>query len=64
LALNPLVWVFVQARHWVVDPGAPSFTEIMGGTSSLVGPALVLLAVIGLGVWSFVREAPKVAEEL
>jgi ABC-2 type transport system permease protein len=64
LGINPLTPVFVQARHWVVDPSAPTFTEIMGNSAMLIPPLLVLVATVGFGFWYFNREAPSIAEDL
>jgi ABC-2 type transport system permease protein len=64
LALNPLVWVFTQTRAWIIDPNAPSFIDVMETPTTLVGAAFVFVGVIALGVWTFIREAPRAAEEL
>jgi ABC-2 type transport system permease protein len=60
--LNPLAAVLTQMRHAVIDPAAPSAAEAMGG--SLAIPAAIVVAVAVLGAWAFVREAPRVAENL
>jgi ABC-2 type transport system permease protein len=64
LILNPLTPVFIQARHWIIDPGAPGAVEAVGGWGHLVAPMALFLAICALGVWVFNREAPRVAEEL
>ena len=64
LLLNPLAPIFAQARVWILDPSAPTYTEVMGGEIYLLYPALVLVSVIVLGFWLFERAAPHVAEEL
>lgn len=64
LLLNPLAPLFAQARVWMVDPGAPDFSQAMGGAIYWIYPMLVLVTILVLGVWVFEREAPKVAEQL
>ncbi|MGA9633770.1 MAG: ABC transporter permease [Solirubrobacterales bacterium] len=64
ILLNPLTPLFVQARHWVVDPGAPTAVSAAGGWTHLLAPAALFVAVCGLGAWYFNREAPRIAEEL
>ena len=65
IALNPLTPVFELARRWVIDPSAP-----LPGTAATGGPvpfliSLILFVVICvLGVWTFRREAPRIAEQL
>jgi len=62
LALSPLTPIFELARKWVIDPDA-SVTALDGWPFALV-PALILVAVCGLAVWVFRREAPRIAEAL
>jgi ABC-2 type transport system permease protein len=64
LLINPLAPLFAQSRVWIVDPGAPTYTEVMGGAVYWLYPTMVLVAVLALGVWLFDREAPRVAEQL
>jgi ABC-2 type transport system permease protein len=64
LLLNPLAPLFAQSRVWLVDPGAPSFAEALGGTVFWIYPVLVLVTVLTLGIWLFDRDSPRVAEEL
>ena len=62
---NPIAAVLTQMRHAVVDPTAPTAAEAIGGAARLLIP-------LGdrrrrrssLGVWAFIREAPRVAENL
>jgi hypothetical protein len=51
-------------RHAVVDPGASSAAQVIGGAPRLLIPAAIVLAVTALGTWAFIREAPRVAENL
>jgi ABC-2 type transport system permease protein len=64
LLLNPLAPLFAQARVWLVDPGAPGFSQAMGGAIYWIYPMLILVTIVVLGFWIFEREAPKVAEQL
>ena len=64
MLLNPLVPIFEQMRHWIIDPSAPSAVELAGGYLQLVPAALVFVAVCALGAWTFRRSAPVIAEEL
>ena len=57
IELNPLTPLFELARRWVIDPAAPA-------PAALLVPAVVFVAVCGLAVWVFNREAPRIAEEL
>jgi hypothetical protein len=54
----------LEARGLVIDPAAPSVIEAAGSVWGIIGPALVLIAVCAIGLWTFVRAAPRVAEEL
>jgi ABC-2 type transport system permease protein len=64
LMCNPLAAVLEQARHALVDPGAPSAAEAIGGAERLLIPLGVIVGVFLLGLWVFNREAPRIAEEL
>jgi ABC-2 type transport system permease protein len=64
LLCNPLAALLEQARHWIVDPTAPSTWHIMGGLPWILAPVAIWAAAIALGVWVFNREAPWVAERL
>jgi ABC-2 type transport system permease protein len=61
---SPIASVLTQMRHAVVDPGAASAAEAIGGAARLLIPAAIVLVVAVVGIWAFVREAPKVAEHL
>jgi len=64
LLLNPLTPIFVQARHWVIDPSAPTAVQAAGGWLQLMPSILIFVAICVLAVWVFKREAPRIAEEL
>jgi ABC-2 type transport system permease protein len=62
--LNPLAMVLTQMRHSVVDSGAPTAAGAMDNGALILIPLLLVVAVALLGAWAFVREAPRVAENL
>jgi ABC-2 type transport system permease protein len=62
--VNPILPLLLEARRLIIDPGAPSVVEAAGSVWGIIGPALVLIAVCAIGLWTFVRAAPRVAEEL
>ena len=64
ILLNPLTPILEQARHWIIDPSAPTAAGAAGNDLFLVGSALIYLVVCVLGVVVFNREAPRIAEEL
>jgi ABC-2 type transport system permease protein len=63
-ACNPLAAVLIQARHWIVDPNAPSAVDAVGGWLHFLIPAGITVAICVYGLWSFNRMAPRIAEEL
>lgn len=64
LMLNPLAVIFEQARVWLLEPSAPTAVEAAGGVAGLIPATAIFLGVCLLGVWTFNREAPKIAEQL
>ena len=64
LMVNPLAPIFVQIRVWVLEPSAPTATEVAGGWLHLLPAVAIYIAVCAFAVWVFNREAPRVAEEL
>jgi ABC-2 type transport system permease protein len=64
LFINPLGPIFEQVRVWVVEPDAPTATEVVGGWVHLLPAAAIYIALCILGVWLFNRDAPRIAEEL
>ncbi len=62
--LNPLAPIFEQIRVWVLDPNAPTATEVVGGAAGLIPAAAIFLGTCAFGVWIFKRDAPRIAEEL
>jgi ABC-2 type transport system permease protein len=61
---NPLAPLFEQARHWIIDPAAPSAVEAIGSWPRMLVPMALFVGVCALGAWLFAREAPRVAENL
>jgi ABC-2 type transport system permease protein len=64
ILLNPLAPLFVLARKWIIDPGAPSPTAAAGGALHLVAPIAIYAVTCVFAVWFFRREAPRIAEQL
>jgi len=64
LMINPLAPIFQQIRVWVLEPEAPTATEVAGGWLHLLPAAFIFLAVCAYGAWIFNREAPRIAEDL
>jgi ABC-2 type transport system permease protein len=62
--LNPLSAILTQVRHAVVDPTAPTASELIGGAGWLLIPLGIAVLVLVLGLWLFRREAPRLAENL
>jgi len=61
---NPLAAVTQQIRHAVIDPGAPTAGQAIGGDVRLLIPVGLVLLLVVVGFWYFNREAPRIAEEL
>lgn len=64
LMINPLAVIFEQVRVWVLEPDAPTAAEAAGGAVHLLPAIAIFLAICVLSVWTFSREAPRIAEEL
>jgi ABC-2 type transport system permease protein len=61
---NPLAATFAQMRHAMLEPGAPTAWEAVGGAERLVVPLGIVVITFALGAWVFKREAPRIAENL
>lgn len=59
---NPIATLLTQARHWIIDPSAPSATDVLGW--GILVPLAIIVAVCAYGLWIFNRMAPRIAEEL
>jgi len=64
LMANPLTLIFEQARHWIIDPDAPTALEVTGSWLAMLPAIAIYVVTCVLGVWVFKREAPKIAERL
>jgi ABC-2 type transport system permease protein len=64
LQLNPLAPLFEAARKWMIDPTAPGPIEMAGGFERLLPAIAIYIAICVFAVWSFRREAPRIAEQL
>jgi ABC-2 type transport system permease protein len=61
---NPITAILTEARYLLIDPAAPTAAAAIGGAARLLIPLFVIVAVFALGLWVFLREAPRIAEEL
>jgi ABC-2 type transport system permease protein len=62
--LNPLVAVFQQFRHAMVNHAVLSAGQVMGSWAALLEPLGLVASILVLGFWYFNREAPHIAEDL
>jgi ABC-2 type transport system permease protein len=62
--LNPLVTVFQQFRHAMVNHATLSAGQLLGGWIYLVEPLAIVAAILAIGFWVFNRAAPHIAEDL
>jgi ABC-2 type transport system permease protein len=63
-ALNPIAAVMTELRHALIDPAAPTAAAAAGGGWMLVITGLFVLAIVGMAASVFVRDAPRLAENL
>jgi ABC-type polysaccharide/polyol phosphate transport system ATPase subunit/ABC-type polysaccharide/polyol phosphate export permease len=61
---SPLVAIFTEMRHALVDPAAPTAAAAIGGGARLLIPLLVVAGIFALGLWVLRRESPRAAENL
>jgi ABC-2 type transport system permease protein len=62
--LNPLVAIFQQFRHAMINHAAFSAGQALGGWTALLEPIAIVTAIFVFGFWYFNREAPHIAEDL
>ena len=62
--LNPLVSVFQEFRHAMINHAAPSAGQALGGWLAVLEPLGLVAVVLVLGFWYFSRQAPHIAEDL
>ncbi len=61
---NPLAAIIQQFRYALIDPGAQSAGEAIGGWPMLLVPGAILVGVFVLGFTVFDRMAPRIADDL
>ena len=64
LQVNPLAPLFEMARKWIIDPTAPGPVEMAGGFAQLLPAIAIYIGICVFAVWTFRREAPRIAEQL
>ena len=62
--LNPLVTVFQQFRHAMINSGTISAGQALGSWTALLEPLALVAVIFAVGFWVFNREAPHIAEDL
>jgi ABC-2 type transport system permease protein len=62
--LNPLVTVFQQFRHAMINRATLSAGQTLGSWTALLEPLALVAVIFVLGFWFFNREAPHIAEDL
>lgn len=61
--INPIAPILTQMRLWIVDPSAPNAIEAGGALAFTLSMALMVV-VLAIGLWLFVKRAPRIAELL
>lgn len=64
ISLSPLAPIFELAHRWIIDADAPGVLELTGGPARLLVPIGIYVATCVFAVWTFNREAPRIAEAL
>ncbi len=64
MLVNPIAVVLTQMRHALLDPTAPSAAEAIGPDARLLIPAAIVVGSFVLGLFVFLRETPRIAENL
>jgi ABC-2 type transport system permease protein len=62
--LNPLVAIFQQFRHAMINHSTLSAGQVMGSWLALLQPIALVAAIIVIGFWVFNRAASHIAEDL
>jgi ABC-2 type transport system permease protein len=62
--LNPLVSVFQQFRHAMINHSTLSAGQALGSWLALLEPLALVSVIFVLGFWVFNRSAPHIAEDL
>jgi ABC-2 type transport system permease protein len=64
VTLNPIATILTQVYVAFVNPHGPTAATAAGGSLRLLIPLAIIAAVFALGLWTFNREAPRIAENL
>jgi ABC-2 type transport system permease protein len=64
VTLNPIATILTQIYVAFVNPHGPNAATAAGGSLRLLIPLAIIAAVFALGLWTFNREAPRIAENL
>lgn len=62
--LNPLVAIFQQFRHAMINHATLSAGQVMGSWTALLIPGALVTVICVVGFWYFNREASHIAEDL
>ena len=62
--LNPLVTIFQQFRHAMINHDTLSAGQALGSWAALLEPLGLVAVIFVVGFWYFNREAPHIAEDL
>jgi ABC-2 type transport system permease protein len=62
--LNPMVTVFQQFRHAMINHATLSAGQALGSWAALLEPLALVTAIFALGFWVFSSAAPHIAEDL
>jgi ABC-2 type transport system permease protein len=62
--LNPLVAIFQQFRHAMINRATLSADQVMGSGAALLEPLALAAVIFVVGFWVFNRDAPHIAEDL
>jgi ABC-2 type transport system permease protein len=62
--INPLMTVFQQFRHAMINNGSEGAQQALGSWWALIEPIALVAVIFALGFWVFNREAPHIAEDL
>lgn len=63
-SLNPIAPVLAEAQKWIVNPSAGGWFEERGTGFGSFLPFIILAVIWAVGIWLFVREAPRAAEDM
>jgi len=64
LVLNPFAAIMQQGKHVFIDPSHPATMSLVGNSALVLVPLVIILALFAIGYRVFVREAPRIAEDL